>query len=209
MCRVPVGHALCQRVEIQAPSLGHCKDVPFGLCSIPCIHDIFDCQLVKALVLTENLDDIPTEAVDINPTANGPFGLGNVQEPAQCIIVEVLYRQIVLTEIDDCDLAWGGKRRRRSVTAVWFCRIYTRLSARVPAWTDLEALEVLNGPESAGALEPASWGRYRWVGQLSIIACHVTAGWVVRYDTSSLDISCWSRASTEVGRLLRRWARHW
>jgi hypothetical protein len=78
---------------------------------------------------SQGLDDIPTKAIDINPTTCDPAWLWPAQECRQRLIVELPDRETVLREIDDGNSARGAQCRHGGMATVRFARIYTWLGA--------------------------------------------------------------------------------
>lgn len=125
--------------------------LPIRLGPAPGIHQVFDGEAVELLVLAEGPDDVPAEAVDVDPATLNPVGLGRLEEFNQTLIVQLLDVEIVDREIDDGDLAFRLGLRHGRVSPVGSGRVDAWFRARSPPMTRLEVVEVSNGLHGAGA----------------------------------------------------------
>lgn len=77
----------------------------------------------------QKLNNIPAEAVNVDPTAFCPLWLGLGQEARQRAVIEVINGQVILGEIDDGDLARGTQGWHRGMATVRLTRVHPRLGA--------------------------------------------------------------------------------
>ena len=121
--------------------------IPVHLGAIFGVHDVLDREPVQILVLAQGLDDVPRQAVDIDPPALDPVRLGLLDELDQLIICELMNLQITLGKIDNSDLTGGVEMREGSgLSPVGLGRVHARLGAGLPSRvTGLEVVKLLYG----------------------------------------------------------------
>ena len=125
--------------------------VPVGLGAAAGVHEVLDGEAVQLLVLAEGLDDVPAEAVDVDPPALHPAGLRHLEELDEAVVVELLDVELVRGEVDDGDLALGVGLDHCRVAAVGPRRVDAGLRAGPPSVPRFKVVQVLDGLHRAGA----------------------------------------------------------
>ena len=63
--------------------------VPVSLGATLSVHQILNCQPVKFLMVSQYSDDVPTQAIDIDPTTRDPGFLWLIQKFFQIPIIQI------------------------------------------------------------------------------------------------------------------------
>jgi hypothetical protein len=82
---------------------------------------------MELLVLSESLNYVAAEFINIHPSAFHPPGLRRPQELDQSIVVQLLCYSVVLGKVHDHYMALGVQLRRGCVPAIRFRRVDPRL----------------------------------------------------------------------------------
>lgn len=77
----------------------------------------------------KGLNDIPAEAIDVDPATFDPLWLGLAQEGRKRVVVQSLDGQVIFGEVDDGDVARGAQGRHGGMTAIRFARVHAWLGA--------------------------------------------------------------------------------
>jgi hypothetical protein len=104
--------------------------VPVDLGAAPVAHQILDCQAVELLVVPQHADDVPAQAVDIDPAAGHPVLLRQAQEGLEGVVVQLVALDPLVGEVDDGDLAQRVQTVVLGGISV-ILRVHARLCARL------------------------------------------------------------------------------
>lgn len=80
--------------------------VPICLGAASSVHQIFNCQSVQLFVVSQDPNDIPTEAIHIDPTTLCPRLLWLREEIFQIMIVQICFPDFLVREVYHCDIAF-------------------------------------------------------------------------------------------------------
>ena len=72
---------------------------PVCLCSVTSVHQVFNSQGMEFLVIAQQLDDIPTQAIDIDPSTTRPFWARLAEKVLQSIVVQFILLDPVFRKI--------------------------------------------------------------------------------------------------------------
>jgi hypothetical protein len=109
------------------------------------LFQVFNRQIMQLLVLSESLNNVPAQSIDIHPPTLHPAGLRCPQELDQSIVIQLVYQNVVLGEVYNRYLALGVQLRRGCAPAIGLGRVDPRLRARLPSRPHIELLEILDG----------------------------------------------------------------
>ncbi|KAJ8123401.1 hypothetical protein O1611_g9598 [Lasiodiplodia mahajangana] len=97
---------------------------------------------MQILVFTQGLDDVPGEAVHVDPPALDPGGLRLFHKVDQLRVVQLVDREIVLREVNNGDLTFRVKIRSGVSPAVRFLGVNARFRAWTPTGPTLEVFKL-------------------------------------------------------------------
>lgn len=77
---------------------------PVRLCSVTSMHQVFNGQGMEFLVIAQQLDDIPTQAIDIDPSTTRPLWARLAEKVLQSIVVQFILLDTVFRKVYCRDL---------------------------------------------------------------------------------------------------------